>query len=73
MYRSRMRKMMPADRKTKRAPRREFEPMAGYVEISPRAITREIRKRVERANAAWPGLLKELSWLKGVTTIPAAR
>lgn len=53
--------------------RHEFERMAGYVEVSPKAIAREIAATVERANSSWPRLLKELPWPKSATKALAER
>ena len=52
---------------------REFERMAGYVDVSPKAIMREVTHTVERANDTWPMLLKDLPWPKAVTKALAAR
>jgi serine/threonine-protein kinase HipA len=51
----------------------EFERMAGYVDVSPRAVLREIKRTVERANDIWPALLRELPWSAGIKKTMAAR
>ncbi len=51
----------------------DFERMAGYVDVSPRAVLREISRTVERANETWPALLKELSWSSEIKQTMAAR
>ena len=52
---------------------REFERMAGYVDVNAKAILREVTRTIERANDTWPTLLKDLSWPKAVTKALAAR
>jgi serine/threonine-protein kinase HipA len=44
-----------------------FARMAGYVDVNPKVIVREIERTVERANETWPQLLKRLPWPKAVT------
>jgi len=51
----------------------EFERMAGYVDVSPRAILKEITRTVERANEQWPTLLQDLPLSKGVKKTLATR
>ena len=50
----------------------DFERLGGYVEVSPRAIRREVSHTVERANDTWPKLLKALAWSRGIRTTLAA-
>lgn len=52
---------------------REFERMASYVDVSAKAILREVTRTIERANDTWPELLKDLPWPKAVTKTLAAR
>jgi hypothetical protein len=47
--------------------------MAGYVDVSPRAVLREIKRTVERANDTWPALLREIPWSAGIKKTMAAR
>ena len=51
----------------------EFERMAGYVEVSPRAVLREIKRTVARANETWPALLRDLPWSRGLKKTLTAR
>jgi serine/threonine-protein kinase HipA len=51
----------------------EFDRMAGYVEVSARAIMREVEKTIERASDAWPKMMADLPWPKSVTRTLAAR
>jgi serine/threonine-protein kinase HipA len=51
----------------------EFERMAGYVDVSGRAILREVAATIERAHEAWPTILKELPWPEGLKQVLAAR
>ena len=51
----------------------EFERLANYVDVNPRVITREIDHTVERANDAWPDILKDLPWPKSLGKALAAR
>jgi serine/threonine-protein kinase HipA len=51
----------------------EFERMAGYVEMSGRAIMREVEKTIEHASDAWPKIIKDLPWPRTVTRTLAAR
>lgn len=51
----------------------DFERMAGYVDVSQRAVLHEISRTVERANDTWPTLLKELPWSNRIKKVMAAR
>jgi serine/threonine-protein kinase HipA len=51
----------------------EFERLAGYVDVSPRVVAKEIAQTVERANDTWPEILKDLPWPEEVLQALAAR
>ncbi|MFZ2008189.1 MAG: hypothetical protein WAV02_24130 [Stellaceae bacterium] len=51
----------------------EFERMAGYVEMSARAIMCEVEKTIERASDVWPKIINDLPWPKTVRKTLAAR
>jgi len=51
----------------------KFERMAGYVDVSPRVVLREIKRTVERANETWPKLLRDLPWSRGIKKTMSAR
>lgn len=51
----------------------EFDRMAGYVDVSPKVIAREISRTVERASDTWPALLRELPWPKSLAKTLADR
>jgi serine/threonine-protein kinase HipA len=50
-----------------------FERMAGYVDVSPRVLLREIKRTVDRANETWPNLLGDLPWSRGIKKTMSAR
>jgi serine/threonine-protein kinase HipA len=51
----------------------DFERMAGHVDMSPRAIMREVAHTIERACDAWPKIIADLPWPRTVTRTLAAR
>ena len=51
----------------------DFERMASYVDMSPRAIMREVAHTIERACDTWPKIIPDLPWPRTVTRTLAAR